>query len=140
MVIIVVSSLRRDHSEQYSDEPNLIPLLDFMLVLLIMFILLAGPVQKNLKLPLPEVDQSTASQENKNLIVLSIKNEKEIYVDEKRLISLTELEKYLSGLNLSSSQEITLNAEKHLPLDTLLRLFAITKKLGVKTANIQVES
>ena len=140
MVIIVVSSLKREHFEQYSDEPNLIPLLDFMLVLLIMFILLAGPVQKILKLPLPEVDQSTATQENKNLIVLSIKNEKEIYVDEKRLVSLEDLESHLSQLNLSASQEITLNAEKHLSLETLLRLFAITKKLGVKTANIQIES
>ncbi|MDC0535439.1 biopolymer transporter ExbD [Francisellaceae bacterium] len=134
----MVTSLKQSISDKYAEEPNLIPLLDFILVLLIMFVLLAGPIQKVLKLPLPEVKEGASNQKSNELIVISVKNEKELYVGDVSFSNLQDFESHLTESYSNSQNEIVLNATKALPLEVLLKIFSITKKLGIKTANIQV--
>jgi biopolymer transport protein ExbD len=118
-------------------EPNFIPLLDFMLVLVIMFVMLAGPIQNAIKLPVPEVKQGTAKTIDKKSILISIKGKNNIYIGNQHFDSINAVEKYLKT---KSQAEITIAIDKTLEVDLLMKLFAISKSLGISTANIQVEN
>ena len=134
----MVTSLHHGISDKYAEEPNLIPLLDFILVLLIMFVLLAGPIQKVLKLPLPEVKEGSSNQQSNNTLIVSVKNAQELYVNDKKFTTMDSFEQHLHQVKNGDHSEVVLNATKELPLEVLLEIFSITKKLGIKTANIQV--
>lgn len=118
-------------------EPNLIPLLDFMLVLVIMFVMLAGPIQQVLKLPVPEVKQGSGSTLDKTKMLINLAGKNNIYIGSQHFSSIAEVEQYLK---LHTQTEITVAVDKTLEIDLLMKLFAVTKSLGINTANIQIEN
>lgn len=119
-------------------EPNLIPLLDFMLVLIVMFVLLAGPIKQAVDLPLPEVKSGVAKSIDEKNITISLNAKDDIQINGNHYRSISEIENYLKT-NLNDIQEITIAPYKNLEVETLMKLFAISKSLGIKTANIQIE-
>lgn len=129
----------RSKHEIKASEPNLIPLLDFMLVLIIMFVLLAGPVREAIKVPVPEVKSGTASQSTKHTTLISVASKDDIYIDKQHFSSLDSLEEYLSTQK-NTIKEVSVAIDKSLEVDILLKLFSINKSLGISTTNIQVET
>lgn len=119
-------------------EPNLIPLLDFMLVLLVMFVLLAGPIKQAVDLPLPEVKAGIAKSIDEKNITISLNAKDDIQINGNHYRSISEIENYLKT-NLNDIKEITIAPHKNLEVETLMKLFAISKSLGIKTANIEIE-
>lgn len=119
-------------------EPNLIPLLDFLLVLIVMFALLAGPLQQALKLPLPEVKSAAQATSAKDNLILNVVSRNNIQANGQQFNSVNELETYLKA-NSSRIKEMTIAIDKSLEVDTLIKIFAIAKTLGITTANIRVE-
>ncbi len=119
-------------------EPNLIPLLDFMLVLIVMFVLLAGPIKQAVDLPLPEVKAGIAKSIDEKNITISLNAKDDIQINGNHYQSIAEIENYLKT-NLNDIKEITIAPHKNLEVETLMKLFAISKSLGIKTANIEIE-
>ncbi len=119
-------------------EPNLIPLLDFMLVLIVMFVLLAGPIKQAVDLPLPEVKSGIAKSIDEKNITISLNTKNDMQINGNHYQSIAEIETYLKT-NLNDIKEITIAPHKDLEVETLMKLFAIAKSLGIKTANIQIE-
>ncbi|MDD3266451.1 MAG: biopolymer transporter ExbD [Burkholderiales bacterium] len=122
-----------------ASEPNLIPILDFMLVLIIMFVLLAGPVREAIKVPVPEVKNGTAAQSTKHTTLIIVAGKNDIYIDKNHFSSLDNLEKYLETQK-NIIKEVSIAIDKSLEVDILLKLFSINKALGISTTNIQVET
>jgi len=120
-------------------EPNLIPLLDFMLVLIVMFVLLAGPVREAVKLPVPEVKNGAAASISRHLMTINVANKNNIYINQQHFTNLNQVEEYLKAQSQPVT-EVVIAIDKNLEVDTLLKLFAINKTLGITTANIQVET
>jgi|GEM_PF-2501879 len=120
-------------------EPNLIPLLDFMLVLIVMFVLLAGPVREAVKLPVPEVKNGAAASISRHLMTINVAKKNNIYINQQHFTNLNQVEEYLKAQSQSVT-EVVIAIDKNLEVDTLLKLFAINKTLGITTANIQVET
>ncbi len=118
-------------------EPNLIPLLDFMLILVIMFVMLAGPIQQAIKLPIPEVKQGSGSTLDKKKMLISLAGKNSIYIGSQHFTSIDEVEQYLKA---HIQTEITVAVDKTLEIDLLIKLFAMAKSLGINTANIQIEN
>ena len=119
-------------------EPNLIPLLDFMLVLIVMFVLLAGSMKQAVDLPLPEVKAGIAKSIDEKNITISLNAKDDIQINGNHYQSIAEIENYLKT-NLNDIKEITIAPHKNLEVETLMKLFAISKSLGIKTANIEIE-
>ena len=129
-----------EHNSLEVDEPNLIPLLDFMLVLLVMFVLLAGPIQHLLKLPLPDVKGASVSQSKAVQTTLYLKTD-DYMINGEHFNSINALKGYLlSQKNTKAMSQITLAADKNIPLQTMLQIFAVLKEAGLTAADIQVNN
>ncbi|MDA0910659.1 MAG: biopolymer transporter ExbD [Proteobacteria bacterium] len=135
----MISSLNHhEHNSLEVDEPNLIPLLDFMLVLLVMFVLLAGPIQHLLKLPLPDVKGASVTQTKSAQTTLYLKAN-DYMINGQHFASIDTLKSYLlSQKDMTSMSQITLAADKNIPLQTMLQVFAVLKETGLTAADIQV--
>ncbi len=122
-----------------SEEPNLIPLLDFMLVLLVMFVMLAGPIQHMLSIQLPKVAKSAELKVNTTTLTIVIKGKNQFQIGENRFTNEADLKAYLqSNTAIKEKRVINVAADKSVDLQTMLSVFSDMKSLGIEVANIRV--
>lgn len=131
--------IKSTNSKLQISEPNLIPLLDFMLVLVIMFVLLAGPIRQALELPIPEVKAGSSKAMDHKKLLISLIDKNNFQIDEQNFTSIGQIEEYLKA-QPTKITEITIATDKKLEVEVLMKVFAISKSLGISTANIQVDN
>lgn len=131
--------IKSSKSNLQISEPNFIPLLDFMLVLVIMFVLLVGPTRQALELPVPEVKSGSAKTVNQKNILISLIDKNNFKIGEQNFTSIGQIEVFLKS-QPNKITEITIATDKKLEVEVLMKVFAISKSLGISTANIQVDN
>jgi|LauGreDrversion4_2_1035121.scaffolds.fasta_scaffold353918_2 biopolymer transport protein ExbD len=131
--------IKSNNSKLQLSEPNLIPLLDFMLVLVIMFVLLAGPIRQAIELPVPEVKAGSSKAINQKNLLISLIDKNNFRIGEQNFTSVGQIEEFLKS-QPTKITEITIATDKKLEVEVLMKVFAISKSLGISTANIQVDN
>lgn len=120
-------------------EINMIPMIDVMLVILIIFMIITPFfVQSHIKVNLPKTSSSpeTISSNDSKIIKITMTKDGDIYVNSRKT---KNLEKELS-LNLSKSYEKTVlvEAEKTIPVQEVITALDTAKKLGAGKVGISV--
>lgn len=120
-----------DDDDVGMSEMNLIPLIDIMLVLMIIFLVTATVLNPTVPLDLPKT-AATVSELPENVVQLSIDKTGQIFLD-KTPLSLTELEQKLLELKASSEGEPTihLRADKEGKYDTVAQVLALASTTGL---------
>ncbi|TXJ00316.1 MAG: biopolymer transporter ExbD [Neisseriales bacterium] len=131
--------IKNNNTKLQLSEPNLIPLLDFMLVLVIMFVLLAGPIRQAIELPVPEVKAGSSKAIDHKNVLISLIDKNNFRIGEQNFTSLAQIEEFLKS-QPTKITEITIATDKKLEVEVLMKVFAISKSLGISTANIQVDN
>ncbi len=110
-------------------EINVTPLVDVMLVLLIIFMVTAPMLQQGIEVQLPSETGEVLPTEQ-NPLVITVQDENRLYLNDQR-VSLITLESAL--LEAARSQtEVLLRADVHVPYGVVMRIMALTKKVGVE--------
>ena len=78
-------------SKSAKSEPNVVPLCDILLVLLIIFMVVTPMIQKGANVELPEARNVIDQKEPGQLITVSIKRDGTVYVDDKIVEDLGKL-------------------------------------------------
>lgn len=112
---------------QGMSEMNLIPLIDIMLVLMIIFLVTATVLNPSVPLDLPKTSASVQEQPPE-VIQISVDKDAGVYWDEAS-ISLEELEKRLiAQSSLEAEPTIHLRADKDARYDTVAQILALASK------------
>lgn len=120
-------------------EINMIPLIDVMLIILIIFMIITPFfVQSHIKVNLPKTSSTPeiiSSNDNK-IIKITITSDNKLYVNSR---FTNNLEKELA-LNLSKSYEKTVlvEADKTVDIQKVVNILDIAKKLGAGKVGISV--
>ena len=116
-------------------EINIIPLVDVMLVLLIIFMIAAPMMQQGLPINLPKVTARALPSKDDIQIVTVTKNQ-EIILNSKKL-ALNDLK---AGIQLlfanKSDKEIFLKADAAVPYGFVVTCMGIIKEAGIEKVNI----
>ncbi len=116
-------------------EINIIPLVDVMLVLLIIFMIAAPMMQQGLPINLPKVTARPLPSKEDIQIVTVTKNQ-EIILNSKKL-ALNDLK---AGIQLlfanKSDKEIFLKADSAVPYGFVVTCMGIIKEAGIEKVNI----
>ncbi len=116
-------------------EPNVVPLCDVLLVLLIIFIVLTPSLQKGLDVKLPETTQDTSSTP-KGLIVLTLQKDGTILIN-KDAVQLSMLESELRRIyEARQNKTIFIRANATLPYSKVVQVIDIAKGVGVEETGI----
>ncbi len=119
-----------DHDEPMA-EMNVIPLVDVMLVLLVVFIVAAPVITHSVTLDLPKAS-SERQAENPEAVTLSLDSEGQLYLDDKP-VSERRLESVLIQARRDNDELVVyLRADESVPYRLIARAMATVKTAGIE--------
>ena len=119
-------------------EINIVPLVDIMLVLLIIFMVAAPLLQQGVDIDLPEVNAAAVSATKEDFIV-AIDNEGKIFLGDDRdtIYTIQTLEEKLRAIfENKEKKEIYLRADKGIEYGYVVQVMAISQKAGIERAGM----
>ena len=126
--------MHRHESQAVLAEINIIPLVDIMLVLLIIFMVAAPLLQQGVDVDLPEVNAGAVSQAKDDL-VLTINSNGQLFLgdDKSNIYTLGTLEEKLKSIfENKQKKEIYLHADKDAVYGYVVQVMALCQKAGVE--------
>ena len=122
---------------RFMAEINVIPLVDVVLVLLVIFMVTAPMLYRGIDINLPKSATNTIKPETR--AVLSIERDQRLYLD-KDPISVVQLERKLRALKDQSSEvSIFLRADREVPYGTVVQVMDSIKKAGIEKVGMVTE-
>ncbi len=116
-------------------EVNVVPLVDIMLVLLIIFIITAPMMQQGLGIDIPNVTAKPLPSKD-DPQVLNITADERLVLNEKNLElkNLKEAVRFLFANK--SNKELFLKADKNVPYGFVVKCMGLVREAGVEKVNI----
>jgi len=121
-----------------TSEPNVVPLCDVLLVLLIIFMVVTPLVKKGVDVRLPDALNTITMPENPE-VVLSIRKDGTIYVNQEETTE-ENLQTLLEEAFLSATEKkLYLRADQNLEYGKIVDIIEILKNAGIEIVGIITE-
>jgi len=116
-------------------EPNVVPLCDVLLVLIIIFMVLTPTVQKGFDVKLPETTQDSSSTPG-SLIVLTLLKGDRVDIN-KKLYTMADVGDELKRIYATRQEKTAfIRADAKLPYSKIIELLDLAKGAGVEVIGI----
>ncbi len=123
------------HQKGPLSEINVIPLVDIMLVLLIVFMIAAPMMQTGMPIDLPKVTTKPLPSKDE-VQVLTVAKDKTIVLNEKKL-EVTDLKPAIQLLFTNkANKEIFLRADSRVPYGFVVQCMGLIREAGIEKINI----
>lgn len=127
-----------DERKKVASEPNVVPLCDVLLVLLIIFMIITPMVQKGVDVKLPSAFNITSMPDNPE-VTLHIKKDGTLYVNEDKT-TLENLQTMLEEAFLTTSEKkVYLRADQDLEYGVIVDVINEIKAADIKIVGIITE-
>ncbi len=131
-------SMMVSNEDEVSSEPNVVPLCDVLLVLLIIFMVVTPLIQKGIDVRLPVALNTINMPENPE-VVLSIRKDGKMYIGQDQ-ITLDNLQTMVEEAFMTASDKrLYLRADGELEYGNIVDVVEVLKAAGVEIVGIITE-
>lgn len=131
-------SVKVSHEREVSSEPNVVPLCDVLLVLLIIFMVVTPLIQRGIDVRLPVALNTINMPENPE-VVLSIRKDGKLYIGQDE-ITMDNLQTMIEEAFMTASDKrLYLRADGELEYGNIVDVVEILKAAGVEIVGIITE-
>ncbi|MFP3029281.1 MAG: colicin uptake protein TolR [Arsenophonus sp.] len=133
------------HKRELKSEINIVPLLDVLLVLLLIFMATSTIISQNIKVELPDAAQSKIILDNDNPpIILEIYGVEKysVIIDGYReeFLQSKQIEKIIKDAFVKNPQSIFLiGGEKDVPYEEVIKALNILHQAGIKSVGFMIQ-
>lgn len=114
---------------RFMAEINIVPMVDVVLVLLVIFMVTAPMLYRGMDINLPRSSSNTIKPEER--VVLTVERDRRVYVD-KDLIPLAQLQQKMDALRRKNPDvSVFLRADQDVPYGTVVQVMDSVKKAGI---------
>jgi biopolymer transport protein TolR len=115
---------------RFMAEINVIPLVDVVLVLLVIFMVTAPMLYRGMDINLPKSATNTIKPESR--VVLTVERDRRVYVD-KDLVPVVQLQQRLDALRRKNPEvSVFLRADRDVPYGAVVQVMDSVKKAGIE--------
>jgi len=122
---------------RFMSEINVVPMVDVVLVLLVIFMVTAPLLYRGLDIDLPRSSTNTIAPEER--AVLTVTRRREVYLD-KDAVAMDRLDSALQALKIRSPQvTIYLRADRQVPYGVVVGVMDAVKRAGIERLGMVTE-
>jgi len=130
-------------SKNAKSEPNVVPLCDILLVLLIIFMVITPMIKKGANVKLPEAANSKDQPESGKMVTVFIKATGEIFLDDKAVPDLSQLtpslEDRLEATKQEDKSKVLLKADKECPYGRVTEVMDEIRRAQIEMIGLVAE-
>lgn len=126
-------------NNKFVSEINVTPFVDVMLVLLIIFMVATPMMNEGLEVDLPQTKQVEVLPSENDHLILTIRRDGKIYLDEYPVETLAELGGYLQKLVKDKNRALFLQADKEVPYGLVVEVMGEIKACGIENLGVMAE-
>ena len=124
------SSMRSGRTRRFKAEINVVPYIDVMLVLLVIFMITAPLMTSSLKLDLPKTDAAQPS-DTPQFISVALDREGRYFFGDETLAADAFAERVAVAAKRNAQTEVQLRADRGVPYGRVAELIGIVQKAGL---------
>jgi len=124
--------------DKVTSEPNVVPLCDVLLVLLIIFMVVTPLVQKGFDLRLPTALNTIQMPDNPE-VVLSIRRDGSLYVNQDKATMETLQTMLEEAFMEASEKKLYVKADQDLEYGLIVEIIQVVKESGIEIVGIITE-
>ncbi|MDR3320544.1 MAG: protein TolR [Desulfovibrio sp.] len=127
------------NGNKFVSEINVTPFVDVMLVLLIIFMVATPMMSQGLDVDLPQTKQVAALPSESDHLVLTVRRDGKIFLDEYAVDNIENLEGYLASLVKDKNKTLFLQADKSVPYGLVVDVMGHIKGAGIEKLGVVAE-
>ncbi len=135
--------MRAKNPKKYLAEINVIPYVDIMLVLLLIFMVTAPFIIQGINVDLPKVDSAPIDDFENNSLTISINSSGKYYLEldtfKDQELTLEKIENELKKFITSNKVEVFIRADSQVIFDDVAKLMSSLQKLKPNSINFLTE-
>lgn len=121
---------------KFVSDINVTPFVDVMLVLLIIFMVATPMMSQGLEVDLPQTQQAAVLSTEADYMVLTVRVDGKIFLDEYGVDTMEELEGHLQRLVKDKGKSLFLQADTNVPYGVVVEVMGHIKAVGIEKLGV----
>jgi biopolymer transport protein TolR len=129
----------RKTRKKLMSEINVVPYIDVMLVLLVIFMITAPLLTQGVKVELPQASARAVDTQDRETLVVTVDREGRYFLDDRR-IGGEELQKKVAGiLRVRPQTPVMVRGDRHVPYGDVITAMTLLQAAGAESVGLITE-